>query len=60
MILILIYIIHMSMKFKNVEEVTSYASQSNKTLVIYDDLILDVGDFMKSHPGGSGLVLAYK
>jgi len=45
-----------NMKFKTLEEVKSYASKTEKTLLILDDYVLDVSTFQCHHPGGGYLL----
>ena len=49
----------LNIKFKNLEEITTYANSHRKTLVIFDDYVLDVSTFQCHHPGG-GLLLKNK
>lgn len=55
------------MKFESVEQVSKFAADNNKVLVINDGDVLDVTTFAKHHPGmdeydvgGAGLILNYK
>lgn len=45
-----------NIKFKNYEEVEDYSKKTGKTLVVFDDYVLDVSTFQSHHPGGGVLL----